>query len=325
MSNQSTEIAEIKKEIFLFKSKFEAVLSDHSISFEREAAFAVQAIMKNPYLRGAALTNRQSVINSIQQIAAIGISLNPAKKHAYLIPRDGEVCLDISYMGLSFLATSTGCILWERTKIVRQNDVFELNGLDIEPTHKYSPFAPEKERGEIVGVYTVIKTPLGDYLTHDMGIEKVYRIRERSPSFSSKKGHSGPWVTDPEEMIKKTCIKQASKSWPSKSERLEKAIHYLDNEGGQGILLENKADEIDITSLLAEMKTTKNDAELTQFWKDNIGQFAKYPIAHAKFKEEVIKHHNYLMPKNEEISQKTQSNTEEVPISELTGADHEIH
>jgi recombination protein RecT len=33
-------------------------------------------------------------------VAAIGITLNPASKLAYLVPRDGMVCLDISYMGL---------------------------------------------------------------------------------------------------------------------------------------------------------------------------------------------------------------------------------
>lgn len=40
-------------------------------------------------------------------------------------------------------------------------------------------------------------------------------------------------------MIKKTCVKQAYKYWP-KTDRLESAIHHLNTEGGEGIVIENQ-------------------------------------------------------------------------------------
>jgi hypothetical protein len=98
--------------------------------------------------------------------------------------------------------------------------------LDAQPTHEFSPF--DKARGEVVGVYCTVKTSDGDYLTHCMQIEDVYAIRDRSQSW--KAGKATPWKTDPGEMIKKTCVKQAYKYWP-KTDRLERAIHHVNVEG----------------------------------------------------------------------------------------------
>src|SRR5690606_16275725 len=137
--------------IYEAKDTFVSVLSDRSLSFEREAGFAVQALTANDYALRIAMQNRQSVINAITNIAAIGISLNPAKKQAYLVPRDNRICLDISYIGLMDLAMSTGTIRWAQAELVYENDAFALNGFDKPPTHTYDPFS--KDRGDVVGVY----------------------------------------------------------------------------------------------------------------------------------------------------------------------------
>lgn len=219
-------VAIIEGDIYGVERAFNEVCIDKSISFAREAAFAMQTIFGNDYATKVALGNRQSVINAVSNIAAIGISLNPAKKQAYLVPRDGKICLDISYMGLMDLAMQSGSIRWAQCALVHAGDDFSLNGMDKQPTHKFNPFS--KDRGEIVGVYVVVKTSDGDYLTHCMQIADVYAIRDRSQSW--KAGKSTPWKTDPGEMIKKTCVKQAYKYWP-KTERLEQAIHHVNVEG----------------------------------------------------------------------------------------------
>lgn len=233
----STALALITEDIYSAKTGFLAALSNKSISFDREAGFAIQALSKNDYSLGVASRNRQSVVDAVTNIAAIGISLNPAKKQAYLVPRKNEICLDISYIGLMDIAMESGSIKWGQCKIVRDNDQFELNRLDELPTHKYKPFAKNDERGAIVGVYVVVKTCDGDYLTHDMPVDKIFEIRSRSESF---KKNSGPWVTDEEEMIKKTCVKQAYKYWP-KTDQLDNAIHYLNTDGGEGITFEQQS------------------------------------------------------------------------------------
>ena len=150
------------------------------------------------------------------------------------MPRDGRICLDISYIGLMDLAMSTGAIRWAQAELVYAADAFSLNGFDKPPTHSYNPFA--KDRGEVIGVYVVVKTADGDYLTETMSIEDVNAIRDRSSAWKAwvSKNKSCPWVTDPGEMAKKTVVKRGYKYWP-KTERLEQAIHHLNTDGGEGL------------------------------------------------------------------------------------------
>jgi hypothetical protein len=141
-------------------------------------------------------------------------------------------------MGLMDLAMQSGSIRWAQCALVHERDDFNLSGLDKQPAHKFNPFA--KDRGAIVGVYAVVKTCDGDYLTHTMTIDDVFAIRDRSQAwiaYTSKKTRSCIWVDHEGEMIKKTCIKQAYKYWPKgeKSSRLENAIHYMNEQAGEGL------------------------------------------------------------------------------------------
>lgn len=230
----SNELQVISDDIYGTRNAFASVLTDRSLNFEREAEFAIQTIGNSDYAMKLAMGNRQSVVNAVTNIAAIGISLNPAKKQAYLVPRDGRICLDISYIGLMDLAMSTGAIRWAQAELVYSSDSFALNGFDKPPTHSYNPFS--KDRGEVIGVYVVVKTADGDYLTETMSMDEVNAIRDRSSAWKAwiSKQKSCPWVTDPGEMAKKTCVKRAYKFWP-KTDRLEEAIHYLNTEGNEGL------------------------------------------------------------------------------------------
>lgn len=207
-------------------------------SFEREAGFAMQVLSSNDYALKVAMGNRNSVIAAVTNVAAIGISLNPAKRQAYLVPRDGRICLDISYMGLLDLAIQSGSILWGQAELVHEQDAFSLNGFDRPPTHNRNPFA--KDRGAVVGAYVVVKTRDGDYLTTTMTYEETLAIRDRSSAW--KNGQKGPWKTDEGEMVKKTVIKRAYKLWPKteRFERVEQAIEYLNNENGEGLAEQEK-------------------------------------------------------------------------------------
>ena len=240
------------------RETFGKVVSSKAIEFEREKGFALQVLDANDFLLKTAYGNPQSLQNAIPNVAAIGISLNPAAKLAYLVPRKKSVCLDISYMGLMHIAQEAGAIQWGQAVIVRAADKFQLRGLDQQPLHEYEPFKPASDRGAIVGVYCVVKTDGGDYLTHCMQIDAVHAIRDRSEAFKSG---SGPWKTDYEEMVKKTCVKQASKYWPRR-ERLDQAVHHMNTEGGEGITLtpnklgEEEFEQFKTAILSAETKDT---------------------------------------------------------------------
>jgi recombination protein RecT len=216
----------------LAKGEFTSVSIDQKISWEKELTFATQLLSKNKYLDDIAWSNTQSLKNAIINVSAIGISLNPALKHAYLVPRDKMVCLDISYMGLLHLACMSGSITWGQAKIVRANDNYVNLGIDKAPKHEANTFG---DRGGIVGVYCTVKTCDGDYLTEEMTLDAVYDIRNRSMAY---KKNSGPWLTDPEQMIRKTVVKRASSYWP-KVDRLDSAINMLNVENEEGIDFDN--------------------------------------------------------------------------------------
>ncbi|EJJ0354591.1 recombinase RecT [Salmonella enterica] len=201
---------------------FVGAVTDQSVTWAKESQFAIQYFQRNDYLAKTALSNPTSAQNAIINVAAIGITLNPASKLAYLVPRDGMVCLDISYMGLLHLAQATGSIKWGQCKLVYSNDTYESNGLDTAPTHKYNAFG---DRGAVVGGYCTVKTPDGDYLTEEMSLAEIKATEATS------KAKNGPWKNFWEEMARKTIVKRASKYWP-RAERLDNAIHVINEDEG---------------------------------------------------------------------------------------------
>lgn len=227
---------------------FTPVVADESINWGKESQFAIQAFQKNDYLAKIATSNPTSAQNAIINVAAIGITLNPASKLAYLVPRDGGVCLDISYMGLLHIAQQAGSILWGQCKLVHANDTYESNGLDKAPTHKYQAFG---ERGPIVGGYCTVKTPDGDYLTEEMSLADIKKVAATS------KAKKGPWQTFWEEMARKTIVKRASKYWP-KVDRLDRAIHNLNTDAGEGVQDESQPEVIiDVESHIISVTESK--------------------------------------------------------------------
>ncbi|WP_369461931.1 recombinase RecT [Citrobacter braakii] len=214
---------------------FVGAVTDQSVTWAKESQFAIQYFQRNDYLAKTALSNPTSAQNAIINVAAIGITLNPASKLAYLVPRDGMVCLDISYMGLLHLAQSTGSIKWGQCKLVYSNDTYESNGLDTAPTHKYNAFG---DRGDVVGGYCTVKTADGDYLTEEMSMAEIKATEATS------KAKNGPWKNFWEEMARKTIVKRASKYWP-RAERLDKAIHVINEDEGifQEPVMAHKSEE----------------------------------------------------------------------------------
>lgn len=201
-------VAEVLKSDELVE-RFESV-APQWMAYDSEYGFAIQQLKANDYSMKVATNNSNSLMAAMSNVAACGLSLNPAKKEAYLVPRKGKICLDPSYMGLVKLATDTGSIVWVQARLVHERDDFTVTGIDSQPEHKFSPFG---DRGPIVGVYCVAKTKDGAYLTEPMSIDEVYAIRDRSEAYKANPKKT-PWFTDEGEMIKKTCVKRAQKMWP---------------------------------------------------------------------------------------------------------------
>lgn len=245
--NNFQEIAESKKTTLLFKE---------------EAGFARQLLESNDFLMKTAMKNPQSLKNAIVNLAAIGLTLNKALSYAYLVPRDGVICLDVSYKGLVKLATDTGSIKWAKAELVRTTDNFIYNGVSTVPRHEVlHPFNLNK-RGQIIGVYCIAKTRDNDYMIDIMSIDEINEVKDSS---KAKNSPYSPWIKFYGEMAKKTIIKRASKSW-TKTERayLDTAIDVInEHEGLDTINYEPvKIEEFQVSK---EMQTLFNET----FYSEN--------------------------------------------------------
>lgn len=212
------------------KKFVELAKSHKAVNFEQEAHFALQALKANDFLAKTAANNPDSLIAAVHNIASVGLSLNPALKHAYLVPRDGKVCLDFGYKGLAHLGIDAGSVRYVQAELVYSKDKFILRGRGQEPVHERNPFDPD--RGSIIGAYCIAEIEGGKFLVETMTISEIYAIRDRTQAYKAyldKKVKSCPWVSDEGEMIKKTVIRRASKSWPmTNGGRFEKAMQVHD-------------------------------------------------------------------------------------------------
>lgn len=201
------------------------------VEWKREANFAMQQMYKNPHSLSVAMNNKVSLRDAIIQVAAVGITLNPAHQYAYLVPMDKEITLFISYRGLIKVATDTGSIKWARADVVYQNDTFNYYGPAREPEHICNPFS---DRGEPIGVYCIAKTADNDILCDVMSEEEIQKIKSKSKSATGNKPQYSPWNQWPDEMRKKAIIKRASKTWPKteRHEQLDTVIEHINEKEG---------------------------------------------------------------------------------------------
>jgi recombination protein RecT len=202
--------------------------------FDKEVSFAVQIAQKNPYLQKC---TPESALKAILNVAQVGLTLNPVKKEAYLIPRYNsgsrqmEVCLDPSYVGLIKLVTDAGGVSSISSQLIYEGDDIEISlGYD-KPIKKHTPyFLTGKDRGDIIGVYSraIIAKDNTEHI-EIMSKQDILEIRARSESYKAYldgKVKSSTWVTDEGEMFRKTVVKRHTKYLPKStdSNHLQNAI-----------------------------------------------------------------------------------------------------
>lgn len=217
-------IENIRQLVKMVEPDFNQLAKIHNVvNFQKEASFALQILNDNQYTMGIAMGDQDSLKRAIINIAAIGLSLNPILKLAHLIPRNKKIVLDISYQGLLQLAQEAGAIKWALAEIVYSKDEYTYQGMGREPIHKFNPFG---DRGEIIGGYCLAKTHDNEFILTQMPADEILAIRDRSESW--KAGKNSPWKSDENEMIKKTLIRRASKSWPKTSTRDTRFAQAID-------------------------------------------------------------------------------------------------
>ncbi len=198
------------------KPQLAAALPKH-ISPDRMIRVALTCYRQIPDLRKC---TPESVIGAVVQCAQLGLEPGLLGQ-AYLIPfkknwKDKQTgqwmsqmeCQFIpGYKGLISLARRSGDVTSINATAVHKNDEFEIV-LGVDPNIKHIPNLVG-DRGEIVLVYAVAKFRDGGYHMEWMTRSEIEAIRNRS-----KAKDSGPWVTDWEQMAKKTVIRRMSNYLP---------------------------------------------------------------------------------------------------------------
>lgn len=248
----------LKQIVQMVEPDFNALAKIHNaVHYQREASFALQALKDNSFLAQVASGDPDSLKRAIINVAAIGLTLSPVSKLAYLIPRKGKVCLDVSYRGYIQLATDVGAIKWAIAEIVCKKDKFKFKGVNEKPAHEFNPF--DDDRGPMVGAYCLAKTHDGEFLLTHMKACDIFAIRDRSESwksFTKDKSKLSPWNTDEGEMVKKTLIRRAWKSWPATDTRT--------NRLAEAMAIDVADDTIDVTPALPEPQDELRIAAMTE-------------------------------------------------------------
>ena len=178
------------------KKQFAAALPKH-LSPDRFIRIALTAVTKNPKI---AECTRESLFSCLLDLSQLG--LEPDGRRAHLIPYGNKCTLIVDYKGLVELVINTGQVSNVHADVVCMDDSFVYNKGTIE-THSIDFKRP---RGDMYAVYCVISFKDGTTKTEVMQKDDVDAIRKRSKASSS-----GPWVTDYNEMAKKTVFRRASK------------------------------------------------------------------------------------------------------------------
>jgi recombination protein RecT len=214
------------------KQQMALALPSH-VTAERLARIALTEVRKNPKLMQC---DQVSFMGAIMQCCQLGLEPGGALGHAYLIPFENrakgitECQFIVGYRGMIDLARRSGQIVSLSARVVHLGDQFRFcYGMDETIEH-----VPGGESGPMTHVYAVAKLKDGGQQFEVMTRADVEAIRDSSHGYKSavkyKKDH--PWITNFEEMARKTVTRRLFK-WLPVSVELATAVS-LDEQADRG-------------------------------------------------------------------------------------------
>lgn len=203
--------ASIRRLLENSRRQMEMALPTH-LTADRLLRVAMTSIQRTPALLDC---TQQSLLACIMTCAQLGLEPDQFLGQAYLVPFKNVCTLIPGYRGYIALARRSGEVKSVSSQVVYAKDQFTIQyGLDEKLVHvPYEPtendLAGRDPRGSFRGAYVVFKYKDGSHSFDYMSKADIDRIRTRS-----KAAKDGPWVTDYDEMAKKTVIKRHIKLTP---------------------------------------------------------------------------------------------------------------
>jgi recombination protein RecT len=188
-----------------FQTQLAAALPKH-LTPDRFTRVLLTATMKNPLLLEC---TQESLFKGILDAAAAGVEIDGRRAHLIPYKNNNKRCYEaqliIDYKGIAELIMRSGLVASIHADIVCENDIFEYDRGQVR-VHKIDL---KKDRGAMYAAYCIVSMRDGDPKCDVMSKRDIDRIRQRSRASSA-----GPWVTDYDEMAKKTVFRRASKWVP---------------------------------------------------------------------------------------------------------------
>ena len=244
----TTKLKDFKAELKLREGMIVPMLPAH-IPVDRFMVAIQTAVANQPELLDV---YRPSLLKACVESAELGLSLNPNLKESDVLivwnnrASRKEAQLRPRYGGFIKLANQSGAFKCIGAEVVREGDSFDYElGLNKDLRHKP---APSNRRGEIIGAYCWWELANGIKDFEYMDRAELDKIRSRTTSKNKAGDIVGPWVTDAEQMFRKTPIRRASKFWPlSADDRLRTALE-LDNHrefnDDKGVTIDHETGEV---------------------------------------------------------------------------------
>jgi recombination protein RecT len=205
-----------------------AVATRH-LTPEKLTKVALVAIGKSPDLLDC---DSHSILQCVMTAAQLGLDCSGVLGSAYLVPFKGKATLIIGYRGLIDLARRSGEIDTIEAHVVREKDDFEI-AFGLEPKLVHVPNL-SADPGAAIIFYAIARLKDGGRQVEVMTRAEVDAIRKRSRASAS-----GPWVTDYDEMGKKTVIRRLTKTLPLTAE-LASALAAEDEGEGFGEIIQTE-------------------------------------------------------------------------------------
>jgi len=179
-------------------------VSTRWLSADQLKTQAMIAVARNPKLLNC---TQFSFLESVVRAAELGLRFAGAGGEAYLIPYKTKCTLIIGYRGLCAMARRTGKVIRLEARCVHEKDVFKIEyGNSQQLIHR--PHLGT-DRGEIICCYAISELRGGSVQLEIMTRVQIDQIRKRS-----RAANDGPWVSDYEEMARKTVLRRLCKYLP---------------------------------------------------------------------------------------------------------------
>lgn len=203
---------------------------------ERIARVALTAIVRTPKL---AECSQESFFKCLLDLSAMGLEADGRRAH--LIPYGTDCTLIVDYKGIVELAYRSGFVANIHADVVCENDIFECNLGEVTRHH----VDYRQPRGKPFAAYCIVTLRDGTKKAEVMTRDEIEGVRSRS-----RAGTKGPWVTDWNEMAKKTVFRRVSK-WIPLSAEIRDAVEHDDDGVIDAVSTPARTSVDDITALLA--------------------------------------------------------------------------